>query len=111
MLTRDLISIEAGRDPGDSRPADPLIGEFARDLAVALASRPRSISPKYFYDAQGSQLFDRICELPEYYPTRTELGILAQNAREIAAQIGPACRDRGVRRRVAAQGAACCSMR
>jgi dimethylhistidine N-methyltransferase len=89
MLTRDLISIEAGRDPGDSRPADPLTGEFAHDLAVALASRPRSISPKYFYDAQGSQLFDRICELPEYYPTRTELGILARNAREIAAQIGP----------------------
>ena len=89
MLTRDLINIERGRDHGDSRPADPLPAEFAHDLAVALASRPRSISPKYFYDAVGSQLFDRICELPEYYPTRTELGILAGNAREIAAQIGP----------------------
>ena len=49
---------------------------FARDLAAALATRPRSISPKYFYDAEGSRLFDRICELPEYYPTRTELAIL-----------------------------------
>ena len=42
--------------------------------------RPRSISPKYFYDARGSALFDRICELPEYYPTRTELRILHATA-------------------------------
>jgi dimethylhistidine N-methyltransferase len=58
-------------------------------MRKALASRPRSISPKYFYDAMGSQLFDRICELPEYYPTRTELRILADNAREIGTQMGP----------------------
>jgi dimethylhistidine N-methyltransferase len=63
--------------------------EFARDLAAALATRPRSISPKYFYDAQGSALFDRICELPEYYPTRTEMAILQGQAADIAAQIGP----------------------
>ena len=62
---------------------------FGHDLARALAERPRRISPKYFYDVRGSQLFDRICELPEYYPTRTELGILTQRAGEIAAQIGP----------------------
>ncbi|HSV45439.1 MAG TPA: L-histidine N(alpha)-methyltransferase [Ramlibacter sp.] len=62
---------------------------FERDLVQAFAQRPRSISPKYFYDAQGSQLFDRICELPEYYPTRTELGILAGNAAEMAALMGP----------------------
>lgn len=91
MLTRTLINIEAGRDAGDSRPADndALAGEFAYDLMRAFASRPRSISPKYFYDVQGSQLFDRICELPEYYPTRTEVGILADKAGEIAAQMGP----------------------
>ena len=89
MLTRDLIDMEAGRAIRDSRAADPLRDEFAYDLTLALASRPRGISPKYFYDAVGSQLFDRICELPEYYPTRTELGILASNAREIAAQVGP----------------------
>ena len=62
---------------------------FAADMARALATRPRSISPKYFYDARGSQLFDRICELPEYYPTRTELSILRTHAAEIAAQMGP----------------------
>jgi dimethylhistidine N-methyltransferase len=91
MLTRTLINIEAGRDPGDSRPAqnDAWVGEFAQDMMRALASRPRSISPKYFYDEQGSRLFDRICELPEYYPTRTEVGILAAKAGEIAAQMGP----------------------
>jgi dimethylhistidine N-methyltransferase len=64
-------------------------GAFAADMARALATRPRSISPKYFYDARGSQLFDRICELPEYYPTRTELSILRTHAAEIAAQMGP----------------------
>ncbi len=63
--------------------------EFGRALRSALAHRPRSISPKYFYDVAGSRLFDRICELPEYYPTRTELQILSERAGEIAAQIGP----------------------
>ncbi|HKB54699.1 MAG TPA: L-histidine N(alpha)-methyltransferase [Ramlibacter sp.] len=62
---------------------------FARDVAAALAKRPRSISPKYFYDARGSRLFERICELPEYYPTRTELALLAAHAGEIAALMGP----------------------
>ncbi|MEZ0309685.1 MAG: L-histidine N(alpha)-methyltransferase [Ramlibacter sp.] len=91
MLTRTLISVEAGNEAFDSRPAEneSLAGDFAHDLQRALESRPRSISPKYFYDEEGSQLFDRICELPEYYPTRTELGILADNARAIAAQMGP----------------------
>ncbi len=68
---------------------DPAREAFAQDLAAALAARPRSISPKYFYDAQGSALFDRICELPEYYPTRTEMAILRGQAADIAAQIGP----------------------
>jgi dimethylhistidine N-methyltransferase len=61
---------------------------FARDLVAAFSTRPRSISPKYFYDAEGSRLFDRICELPEYYPTRTEIGILEQRAGEMAALAG-----------------------
>jgi dimethylhistidine N-methyltransferase len=65
-----------------------LVGEFAHDLMRALAQRPRSISPKYFYDAEGSRLFDLICELPEYYPTRTELGVLTRHAGEIATLMG-----------------------
>lgn len=83
MLSRSLLNRD-GR-----QQEQPASSEFASDLARALATRPRAISPKYFYDAKGSQLFDRICELPEYYPTRTELAILAANAGEIAAQMGP----------------------
>jgi dimethylhistidine N-methyltransferase len=63
--------------------------EFARDMLAALSKRPRAISPKWFYDEAGSHLFDLICELPEYYPTRTELGILETCAAEIAQLAGP----------------------
>ena len=63
--------------------------DFARDLLRGFERRPRSIAPKYFYDAAGSALFDRICALPEYYQTRTELSILQRNAAAIAQQIGP----------------------
>jgi dimethylhistidine N-methyltransferase len=88
MLNRNLI--EQGGDRGGTAVPEPLPAsrEFARDLKRALESRPRSISPKYFYDRQGSALFDAICELPEYYPTRTELAILADNARDIASHMG-----------------------
>lgn len=65
------------------------LSDFARELFAALSLDARSISPKFFYDAPGSALFDRICDLPEYYPTRTELRILTECAGEIAAQIGP----------------------
>lgn len=62
---------------------------FAHDLHQALRQRPRAISPKYFYDEAGSALFERICALPEYYLTRTELALLQRHAPEIAALIGP----------------------
>jgi dimethylhistidine N-methyltransferase len=62
---------------------------FAADLHRALASPPRSISPKYFYDEIGSALFEQICTLPEYYPTRTEFALLRQHGAEMAALIGP----------------------
>ncbi len=63
--------------------------QFAADMLAALGNHPRAISPKYFYDQQGSALFDQICDLPEYYPTRTEIGILEANAAAIAQQMGP----------------------
>jgi dimethylhistidine N-methyltransferase len=87
MLTRSLAA-RGSLEAADSQP-QPQESEFAADLVRALSARPRSISPKYFYDAQGSHLFDRICELPEYYPTRTELGILSQRAGEMAELAGP----------------------
>lgn len=62
---------------------------FAEELAAGLATRPRAVAPKWFYDSAGSALFERICELPEYYPTRTELAMLDQHAGAMAAAIGP----------------------
>ena len=55
-----------------------------QEVHAGLARTPKAIPPKFFYDERGSQLFDRICEQPEYYPTRTEIGILQHNARQIA---------------------------
>lgn len=63
--------------------------EFLFDLMHGLARQQKSISPKYFYDAPGSALFDAICNLPEYYPTRTELAILQRSAHAMASHIGP----------------------
>jgi len=53
------------------------------DIVQGLAQTPKSLPPKYFYDDRGSELFEQICELPEYYPTRTEAWILQQYADEI----------------------------
>ena len=60
---------------------------FAGDVIDDLSQHPKRLSPKYFYDAAGSELFEQITLLPEYYPTRTELGILRDRAGEIAAII------------------------
>jgi dimethylhistidine N-methyltransferase len=54
------------------------------DVIQGLTQTPKSLPPKYFYDDRGSQLFEKICELPEYYVTRTETVILRQYAGEIA---------------------------
>ena len=61
------------------------LAEFAEDVAQGLASEPRRLSCRYFYDELGSQLFEQICDLPEYYVTRTERVILQERAPEIAA--------------------------
>jgi len=63
--------------------------DFERDFVACLSRKPHRISPKYLYDRAGSALFDRICTLPEYYPTRAEQSILTHNATEIAKYIGP----------------------
>src|SRR5690349_12470361 len=60
---------------------------FADHVVNGLGDDPKWLSAKYFYDAAGSDLFEQITQLPEYYPTRTELAILAENARAIAASI------------------------
>lgn len=69
--------------------ADAQAARFAEDVLTGLALPQKAIPAKYFYDAAGSRLFDRICALPEYYPTRTELGILRAHAAEMAEHAGP----------------------
>ena len=70
----------------DWRVAAP---SLVADVLLGLKSSPKRLSPMYFYDERGSQLFDEICELPEYYITRTETDILRKQARAIADCIGP----------------------
>jgi len=65
--------------------------EFRDAVLAGLSEKPRAIPAKFLYDARGSALFDAICELPEYYLTRTETEILRRSADDIAALAGPAC--------------------
>lgn len=67
----------------------PSTDSLCFDVVRGLARTPKELPPKYFYDEAGARLFERITRLPEYYPTRTEIGILNSHAEEIAARIGP----------------------
>jgi dimethylhistidine N-methyltransferase len=71
-----IAGVEAGRS-------------FAQDVTLGLSSVPKQLPCKYFYDAEGSRLFDRITELPEYYPTRTELSLMRSHVGAMARAIGP----------------------
>ena len=73
------------RRPWQQTPED---WEIRSELEAGLMAQDAAISPKYFYDPLGSKLFEAICELPEYYPTRTEAAIFEQHADDIAAAIG-----------------------
>ena len=68
---------------------DTAATEFATDVVAGLTAARKRLSPKYFYDNAGSALFERITELPEYYPTRREIGILNEHAGDIAGLIPP----------------------
>lgn len=70
-----------------SRPVDYLAA-LAHDVRQGFAGESKELSPKYFYDERGSQLFERITTLPEYYQTRTERGILERLAPELARDFG-----------------------
>ncbi len=67
----------------------PARESFADAVLAGLSRTAKSLPAKFFYDDRGSALFERITTLPEYYPTRTELGILEANAARLAAMIGP----------------------
>jgi dimethylhistidine N-methyltransferase len=66
----------------------PAVQTFYDDVVMGLGQSPRTLPCKYFYDERGSKLFDKICKLEEYYPTRDELSIMRQFADEMAEQIG-----------------------
>jgi len=71
--------------------AHPGTGDLKREVITGLAGTPKAIPPKFFYDRRGSELFDAICELPEYYQTRTEMGILRNCVADLVEHIGPDC--------------------
>ena len=68
---------------------EPATETFQNDIVAGLNSNPRTLPCKYFYDERGSQLFDDICKLDEYYLTRSEISIMKKYAPEMADQIGP----------------------
>src|SRR5947208_11169348 len=80
----------------EARTAIPSVSEvpsagpdFLADVIAGFSSNPRTLPSKYFYDERGATFFQKICELPEYYITRTEIDILDQNRADIASRLGP----------------------
>ena len=81
-----------GASPRPVQIVNHLNGEYADNIASdvrdGLSAAQKFIPCKYFYDAYGSKLFEEICGLPEYYPTRTELSILRELAPQLMASSG-----------------------
>jgi L-histidine Nalpha-methyltransferase len=75
-LTAGAVVVDCLLGPGDER-------SLADDVLDGLTRPFKELPPKHFYDARGAELFDQICELPEYYPTRAERAILLEHADEI----------------------------
>ncbi|MGI9382317.1 MAG: L-histidine N(alpha)-methyltransferase [Methyloligellaceae bacterium] len=71
--------------------ADSLLGEFAEVVLDGLSQDEKAIPCRFFYDARGSDLFEEITQLQEYYPTRTEIGLLERHAPDIARRAGSGC--------------------
>jgi dimethylhistidine N-methyltransferase len=78
-------------EPINFLDAHPGTASLRDEVLTGLAADPRAIPPKFFYDTRGSELFDRICELPEYYQTRTEMAILSGCVHELVGHIGEEC--------------------
>lgn len=66
----------------------PHLSSFEEEVSIGLAAQPKALEPKFFYDEEGSRLFEQICEEPEYYPTRVEMTILERHAEEIKHAVG-----------------------
>lgn len=87
-IVLDLSDNVATPDADEAKGRADEIAMFCADAIAGLSQSQKSIPSKYLYDAAGARLFERITEQPEYYPTRTEIGILRANAEEIAGEIG-----------------------
>ncbi len=85
------MSLIPGQTPFQFHDLHPDTENFRDDILNGLALQPKALPPKYFYDARGSELFEAICELPEYYPTRTELAMMQAHAPDMARLLGPDC--------------------
>lgn len=68
---------------------EPRAGDMRAEILTGLSASPKTLPCKYFYDTRGSQLFEQICVLPEYYLTRTEIAIMETYAADMAAILGP----------------------
>jgi L-histidine N-alpha-methyltransferase len=79
--TAEAIDIAVHLGPGEA-------AKMAREVRLGLTASPKELAPKYFYDERGSQLFEQITALPEYYPTRAEREILTARSAEIVAAAG-----------------------
>ncbi len=75
--------------PGAARAGAGVREDFLADVVAGLSRRQKELPCKWLYDGRGSALFDQICDVPEYYPTRTELAIMEAHVRSMAALIGP----------------------
>src|SRR5688572_7808301 len=75
----------------DLHDFEPEADYFREEVLYGLQQPQKEIPCKYFYDAHGSHLFDQICSLDEYYPTRTELSIMQQHAGAMAQLLGRGC--------------------
>jgi dimethylhistidine N-methyltransferase len=69
----------------------PDAGDFRHEVIAGLSQGQKALPPKFFYDERGSKLFEAICELPEYYPTRTEVALMRDKAHAMAQHLGPGC--------------------
>ena len=73
------------------RNEHPDLSHSREEILAGLQTTQKTVNPKWFYDEYGSQLFDQITRLPEYYPTRTEVAILTENREQISARCGHGC--------------------
>lgn len=86
-LFRDAVA--SGQELVAARQAEDTLATFARSVAAGLADEPKWLHCRFLYDAEGSRLFERITEQPEYYPTQTEASILAAYSDQIREITGP----------------------